>query len=428
MRGLPPYFLFFAALVSLLSLRNAVAQTTTSGALTGTVRDVSGAVIVASVVVIRDTAKGMDRFATTNGNGEYAFYFLLPSRYTLTVAHQGFRTVSREVILSVGPAVSADIVLEIASATASTTVTAQASRVQADNGDSSTTLNRQQISDLPNPGNDLTYIVQSAPGVVMNTDVQGYANFSVLGMPGTSNLFTIDGTNNNDNATNFNLSGALGLFLGQNQIEEATVVSAGYSGQFGGAAGANVSYVTKSGSNELHGNAQYYWNGTALNANSWFRNVFQAPRALDVANQWAGSLGGPIKSDKLFYFINSEGARLAIPQSSPVIVPSPEFQAATIANLKADVRFGPASPTVTFYNEIFSLYNAAPRVGATTSFGSTPECSSLPGLSSAPSAVTFLSSRSRPSADTLTSGRLDWRADRCSRMAARSRARSRVES
>src|SRR5438477_848116 len=156
MRGLPPYFLFFAALVSLLSLRNAVAQTTTSGALTGTVRDVSGAVIVASVVVIRDTAKGMDRFATTNGNGEYAFYFLLPSRYTLTVAHQGFRTVSREVILSVGPAVSADIVLEIASATASTTVTAQASRVQADNGDSSTTLNRQQISDLPNPGNDLT--------------------------------------------------------------------------------------------------------------------------------------------------------------------------------------------------------------------------------------------------------------------------------
>jgi hypothetical protein len=108
-------------------------------------------------------------------------------------------------------------------------------------------------------------------------DVQGYANFSVLGMPGTSNLFTIDGANNNDNGTNLNLSGALGLFLGQNQIQEATVVSPGYSGQFGGAAGANVSYVTKSGSTELHGTAQYYWNGTALNANSWFRNVFQAP-------------------------------------------------------------------------------------------------------------------------------------------------------
>lgn len=408
MRVSSPRFLVFTVLLSLLSLRNAVAQTTTSGALTGSVRDASSAVIVASVVVIRDTAKGMDRFTTTDGNGEYAFYFLLPSRYTLTVAHQGFRTQSREVIVSLGPAVSVNILLEIASATVSTTVTGQAPRVQADNGDSSTTLSRQQISELPNPGNDLTYIAQSAPGVVMNTDVQGYANFSVLGMPGTSNLFTIDGTNNNDNATNFNLSGALGLFLGQNQIQEATVVSAGYSGQFGGAAGANINYVTKSGSDELHGNAQYYWNGTALNANSWFRNVFQAPRALDVANQWAGSLGGPIKSDKLFYFVNSEGVRLVIPQSSPVIIPSPEFQAATIANLKADARFGPASPTVAFYNEIFSLYNAAPRAGATTSLGSTPECSSLPGLSSATCAVTFLSSRSRPSADTLTSGRLDW--------------------
>ena len=220
MRVSSPRFLVFTVLLSLLSLRNAVAQTTTSGALTGSVRDASSAVIVASVVVIRDTAKGMDRFTTTDGNGEYAFYFLLPSRYTLTVAHQGFRTQSREVIVSLGPAVSVNILLEIASATVSTTVTGRAPRVQADNGDSSTTLSRQQISELPNPGDDLTYIAQSAPGVVMNTDVQGYANFSVLGMPGTSNLFTIDGTNNNDNATNFNLSGALGLFLGQNQIQE----------------------------------------------------------------------------------------------------------------------------------------------------------------------------------------------------------------
>jgi len=130
---------------------------------TGTIRDFSGAVIVASIVVIRDTAKKVDRFTTTDGNGEYAFYFLLPSRYTLTVAHHGFRTQSREVIVSLGPAVSVNIVLEIASARASTTVTAQAPKLQAGDGDSSTTLNHQQISELPNPGNDLTYIAQSAP-------------------------------------------------------------------------------------------------------------------------------------------------------------------------------------------------------------------------------------------------------------------------
>ncbi len=98
----------------------------------------------------------------------------------------------------------------------------------------------------------------------MNTDIQGGANFSILGMPGTSYLYTMDGMNDNDNSINLSLVGSLNLLLGQNQIQEATVVSTGYSGQFGGAAGGNVNYITKSGSNEFHGNAQYYWNGRVI--------------------------------------------------------------------------------------------------------------------------------------------------------------------
>ena len=78
-------------------------------------------------------------------------------------------------------------------------MTAEAPLIQAENGDVSTTMNQKQISEVPNPGNDLTYIAQTAPGVVMNTDIQGGANFSILGMPGTSYLFTIDGMNDNDN-------------------------------------------------------------------------------------------------------------------------------------------------------------------------------------------------------------------------------------
>src|SRR5438477_580110 len=128
-------------------------------------------------------------------------------------------------------------------------------------------MNQTQIQELPNPGNDLTYVVQTAPGVVMNTDVQGLANFSILGMPGFSYLHTMDGMNDNDNGYNLSQVGALILLLGQNQIQEATVVSTGYSGQFGGAAGGNINYITKSGGNRFHGNAQYYWNGTAFDAN-----------------------------------------------------------------------------------------------------------------------------------------------------------------
>ena len=114
-------------------------------------------------------------------------------------------------------------------------------------------MNQKQVSEIPNPGNDLTYIVQTAPGVVMNTDVQAGANFSILGMPGFSYLHTIDGMNDNDNEINLSQVGALILLLGQNQIQEATLVSTGYSGQFGGAAGGNINYLTRSGSNEFHG-------------------------------------------------------------------------------------------------------------------------------------------------------------------------------
>src|SRR5690242_17495821 len=90
---------------------------------------------------------------------------------------------------------------------------------------------------------------------------------SILGMPAFSYLHTIDGMNDNDNAVNLSMTGSLFLLLDQNEIQEATVVSAGYSGQFGGAAGGNVNYMTKSGGTDFDGNAQYYWNGRAFNAN-----------------------------------------------------------------------------------------------------------------------------------------------------------------
>jgi hypothetical protein len=163
----------------------------------------------------------------------------------------------------------------------------------------------------------------------MNTDTQSNANFSILGMPGTSYLYTIDGVNENDNSINLSVAGALGLLLGQNQIQEATVVSTAYSGQFGEAAGGNINYVTKSGGNEFHGNVQYYWNGRVLNANDWFLNAAGKPRPPDIANQWAASWGGPIKKDKLFFFLDTEGLRVLIPQVFFVTIPSPQFEAAT---------------------------------------------------------------------------------------------------
>jgi TonB-dependent Receptor Plug Domain len=146
--------------------------------------------------------------------------------------------------------------MEIANASTEITVTDDAPLIQAENGDVSATINQKQVSEVPNPGNDITYIVQTAPGVVMNTDSQstggiqnGAPNFSILGMPGSSYHYTLDGVSITDNGQNFVINGSLGLVLGQNQIQEATIVTTGYSGQFGEAAGGNINYITKSGSN-----------------------------------------------------------------------------------------------------------------------------------------------------------------------------------
>lgn len=190
-----------------------------------------------------------------------------------------------------GPPGTVNITLEVAKASSEITVKDEAPLIHAENGDVSATINQKEISEVPNPGNDLTYIAQTAPGAIMQTDIQGLANFSILGMSGMSYLYTIDGMSNNDNGANFWQAGALYLWLGQNQIQEATVVTTGYSGQFGAAAGGNINYVTKSGGNLLHGNVQYYWNGRALNANDWFLNALGKPRPFDTASQWAGASG-----------------------------------------------------------------------------------------------------------------------------------------
>jgi hypothetical protein len=236
----------------------------------------------------------------------------------------------------------------------------------------------------------------------------------------------------NNSPWNDTMSGALGLLLGQNEIQEATVVSTGYSGQFGGAAGGNINYLTKSGTNGFHGNAQYYWNGSAFNANYWFNNAFNVPRPFSIANQWAGSLGGPIKKDKLFFFLDSEGLRLQVSSTTQLSIPSHQFEDATLNNIKNDKRFGLGSPTYAFYRKIFDLYDSSllgPGVSAVQDGGFLDPlgCAGFvdPNIppndphgvgKDVPCSVSFIKNRGRPSQDTLTSGRVDWNASRSDRV------------
>jgi carboxypeptidase family protein/TonB-dependent receptor-like protein len=402
--------LSFSSLFLLAVFSNELpAQTTTSGALTGVVTDASKAIVPDAVVEIRDVAKGTVQTAKTDRDGMYRFFFLPPGRYILTVTHDGFQKESAAVSVILGPPVSLNISLEILRAKTTVRVRGEAPLLNAENGDVSTTMNQQQISELPNPGNDITYIAQTAPGAIMKTE-GAFGNFSILGMPSTSNLFTLNGMNDTDSGVN--VSGAMNMTLGQNQIQEATVVSNGYSGQFGGAAGPNINYITKSGGNTFHGNAVYYWNGRVLNANDWFNNALGTPRPSTNANQWAGSLGGPIKKDKLFFFFNTEGLRVFLPIPAPVLLPSAQFEAATIANI--DSIFGPSSASDAFYKQMFNLYKGTPGASLATpgSFSDRLGCNGFVGPNglgtTVPCAVHFQKTIGQPTYESIISGRVDW--------------------
>ncbi len=173
----------------------------------------------------------------------------------VTVAAPGFRN-ARQTHLQVvaGQSTTADFQLVLAAAAETLDVTEHAAGVQTENADTIANYGADRILDMPNPGGDLTYIAQTAPGIVMNTQ-SGYGNFSANGMPGTSNLFSVNGQNFNDPFLSLNNSGASNLLMGSNDVAEANVITNAYSGQYGQYAGAQVTYITKSGNNEFHGDA-----------------------------------------------------------------------------------------------------------------------------------------------------------------------------
>jgi hypothetical protein len=341
------------------------AQSSTTGEISGTVTDPSGAVVANAPVTLKSVEKGNTQTATTNAQGGYRFALLAPGKYLVSATVPGFKTITVEQTVSVGAVAITDLKMELGSTGVTVEVSGEAALLQTDSSEISTTMNTLAVESLPNPGNDLSFIAQTAPGSVMNTG-GGYGNFSSFGISATSNLFTMNGMYDNDPFLNLNNSGATNLLLGNNEIQEASVTSNGYSGQFGGFAGATVNYVTKSGSNQWHGNAAYWWNGRVMNANNWFNNNTTpvTPRAFDNANQWATSFGGPIKKDKAFFFFNYEGLRVLIPVSQTVTYPSPAFQAATLANL-ALPGVG-QSAQIPFYQQMFNLWNTAPNVGRAT--------------------------------------------------------------
>jgi len=340
-------------------LQNANAQTSTTGDLSGVVTDPTGAVIPNVKVTLKDLKQGGNRETKTSDAGVYRFSLLASGTYEVDVDASGFQAAGNTTAVNIGQVTTLDIKLALKSTTERVVVVEEAPLVETQSGDLATTLDERTIQNMPNQGNDMSYPLEMTPGVTENT-LGGYGNYSVNGMSATSNLFTLNGMDDNDPYLSLNNTGATSLMLGQNEVQEATIEANSYGGQYGTLAGSNVNFVTKSGSNQFHGEAKYYWTGRAFAANSFFHNATDTPKSFSNANQYGGDFGGPIIKDKLFFFFDTEGIRLITPSSAPtVLVPDAAFETATIANLNS---LGLAA-SVPFYQNMFSLYNAAGAAG-----------------------------------------------------------------
>jgi hypothetical protein len=344
------------------------AQSNVSGDIAGTVTDSAGKAVVGATVTVKSQSTDATKVVTTGSNGTYRVSLLTPGQYTVTVASPGFETTATTTAISIGQVNTQDVQLAVGSSATTVEVTgSEIPLLHTENANITTTFDMQQVQTLPNPGNDLTFVAQTAPGVVMNTQ-GGYGNFSAFGLPATSNTFTVNGGYENDPFLNLNNSGATNLLLGNNDISDVTVVSNGYTVEYGGLGAAQINETTRSGSNRFHGNATYWWNGRILNANSYFHKQSDpiVPRNFDNVNQYAAAVGGPIYKDHSFFFVNFEGLRVVLPTSGFVSVPTPAYQASVMgADGNCD---DPATSSLAaagngaecgLYKNIFGVYNNA---------------------------------------------------------------------
>lgn len=336
----------------LLVASTGFAQTSVTGDLAGIVTDPSAAAVPTARIAVKADATGETYSANTNTEGEFRVSLLRPGTYTVTVSATGFQDFMQKATVSLGQVATVGVQLGLQQRTETVNVTDAAMLLQNEDANLATTYNAIQLDNLPAPGNDMTAYAFTTPGVTVSTG-GGVGSFSAFGLPAVSNLFTINGNDNMDPFLNVNNSGASNLTLGANEISEVAVILNGYTGQYGRQAGAQVNYITKSGSNAFHGNAGWLWNGSELNANDWFNNASTpaTPRPHAVSNEWEWSVGGPVKKNKAFFFFDSEGLRYVLPSGGPVYIPTTDFANYVLDHLAKN---NPAA--VPLYQDAFNLY------------------------------------------------------------------------
>ena len=317
-----------------------------SGSLSGTVSDPTGAVIPKGTVTAEDVARGIRLSATVDANGQYRFTNLLPGTYDLTAQIPGFQTLLQKgVVITVGQVANLDFHLQVATTSSVVEVSAAPPVVETERGSQSNTITQQYIDDLPIDRRDYLNFTLLLPGVSDSTRIADDQDFRVKQTPqsglsfygsnGRGNSVTVDGGETGDDA------GGVRLTVSQDAVQEFQVNRSNYGADLGGATGASVNIVTKSGTNEVHGTLYSYFRNDGLDARDPFAftqalapgEIFD-PTTNSVGSpiknslgryQFGGTIGAPIHKDKTFVFFAFEGLRQDAENSVPLITNTNEF-------------------------------------------------------------------------------------------------------
>lgn len=309
------------------------AAQTTYGIIQGRVTDHSGGTLPGATITITQPTTGFVRTVVTNELGLYRALNLSPSEYDVTVELSGFAKVLRgSVRVDVGQSVVLNVGMEVVNVATVIDVAPPIPIVNAVSPEISSTIDTRQVSELPLNGRDFTRLALFAPGVIQTSGL--IASISVNATSVSQNNFMLDGIDatriDDSYPSNGFERGSRLQTASVESIEEVRVLTTNYSAEYGRAAGAVISSVTKSGTNAFHGAGYAYFRNERFDA----RNFFDGPqKPIFDMKQFGGSLGGPIRRDRIFFFNSYEGSRKVLGATATGTVPSAALRARTASEL-----------------------------------------------------------------------------------------------
>ena len=383
--------------------------------LRGTLVDPSGAVVAGATVEVDDTEKGFHESHTSGESGAYEFPQLAPGRYTVTVTAAGFGKQLKQAELLVSQPATINFTLSVQSSTAVVEVSDVAQTVNTTDATIGNAVGGATIQALPIEGRNVPDLLSLQPGVLylgrnVNQD-QDSRSGAVAGARSDQANVTLDGLDNNDQRQGYAFTGVLRSTL--DSVQEFRVTTTNTNADSGRSSGAQVTLVTRSGTNNYHGSLYEYNRNTLFTANDWFNKQSQVSQGLPnkpgslIRNTFGARFGGPIKKDKLFFFLNYEGQRTAENQQQNLTVPSESLRA---GNLLYKYCVDPSDPNC----QVTAVQTLTPANLATMDPNCTPMNEACPGHGVNPAALSALQayphSNSPGGGDGLNTAGFTWSA------------------